>query len=195
MFWVWGFGSSACNITHSSSCFLEDNSCSSLSSQQKNNLLHLNILFPRCSLETLWNMTKLFFLMHAAVDPSALSISTCLFFSAPRFFVFLLSSRTHAAAIAWINHVYQRHSLLCPPLLCLSPGFSWVPEDLLPGFDLKIMPGRGIMYSPPLTWFLLFILTPTTNYSNHRWRNHLDGARLLLFNIRKRKLSNKIQQL
>lgn len=37
--------------------------------------------------------------------------------------------------------------LLWSSLLRLSPGFSGVPEDLLPDFDLKIMPGRGIMYS------------------------------------------------
>lgn len=24
-----------------------------------------------------------------------------------------------------------------------------MPEDLLPDFDLKIMPGRGVIYSPP----------------------------------------------
>lgn len=39
--------------------------------------------------------------------------------------------------------------------LCLSPGFSSVPEDLLPDFDLKIMPGRGVI-SSPLTWFFTF---------------------------------------
>lgn len=58
----------------------------------------------------------------------------------------------------WIKHsnLYQAHFLSSPllscPLLilfCLSPGFSGVPEDLLPDFDLKIMPGRGIMHASP----------------------------------------------
>lgn len=66
-------------------------------------------------------------------------------------FVFLHA----AAALTFFESVIQIYinpissPLLSSLLFCLSPGFSAVPEDLLPDFDLKIMPGRGIMYSPP----------------------------------------------
>lgn len=49
-----------------------------------------------------------------------------------------------------------------------------MPEDLLPDFDLKIMPGRGIMCPPPQ-------LAPSTHAnstycSNHGCGNHLDDG-------------------
>lgn len=53
----------------------------------------------------------------------------------------------------WILFQIYNNLISSPPFsalaLCLSPGFSSVPEDLLPDFDLKIMPGRGVIYSPP----------------------------------------------
>lgn len=46
--------------------------------------------------------------------------------------------------------------------LCLYPGFSSAPEDLLPDFDLKIMPGRGVILSPPD--LVLYILAALMQY-------------------------------
>lgn len=77
----------------------------------------------------------------------------------------------HAAAATFFESVIQicinLLSSLCH-LCCLSPGFSGVPEDLLPDFDLKIMPGMGIMYFPP--HLLPSIHTNTTYCSNHGCR-------------------------
>lgn len=41
------------------------------------------------------------------------------------------------------------HLFFSSPHIYFSPGFSGDPEDLLPDIDLKIMPGRGVMYSSP----------------------------------------------
>lgn len=76
------------------------------------------------------------------------------------FLLFYISFKSiyclHAAAAATffepIILIYNK-LISSPPFsalaLCLSPGFSSVPEDLLPDFDLKIMPGRGVISSPP----------------------------------------------
>lgn len=86
-------------------------------------------------------------------------------------FVFFSSHACCCCNFLWISH----SNLYQPPLLsslchlcCLSPGFSGVPEDLLPDFDLKIMPGMGIMYFPP--HLLPSIHTNTTYCSNHGCR-------------------------
>lgn len=43
-----------------------------------------------------------------------------------------------------------------------------MPEDLLPDFDLKIMPGRGVKFSPP--YLVLHIHTNPISHTNAVFR-------------------------
>lgn len=85
------------------------------------------------------------------------------------FLLFYISFKSiyclHATAAATFFEpiiLIYNHLISSPPFsalaLCLSPGFSSVPEDLLPDFDLKIMPGRGVISSPPYLVLYLYKL-------------------------------------
>lgn len=53
-----------------------------------------------------------------------------------------------------------------------------MPEDLLPDFDLKIMPGRGVIYSPP--YLVLHVRTNPISRTN------------AIFGIRTRPLTHRL---
>lgn len=86
-------------------------------------------------------------LVHAAVDFLHLFISLSSPFCLPLFLCMPLQQHFP------LNQSFKLKSKSFPlsssHFLCLSLGFSGVPEDLLPDFDLKIMPGRGIIHFPP----------------------------------------------
>lgn len=99
----------------------------------------------------LWNNSSMF----SGACRCPLSFTLYLYYSIAFhfFFCFCLLACCCSHNFLWIKHsIFSQLHLLTSLLyasFCLSPGFYGVPEDLLPDFDLKIMPGRGVIFSHP----------------------------------------------